>query len=137
MVLLGPSWSELATTRDRLNCAAKEEYLPPVKPGPHCFTIMGTLLTGEMLFLPCIQFFAGQVCSHSAFFVQIPVLGTASWTPRIVEMGGSPAVQKLELVSLGHPAAAHWVVHGATPASFVLQPTRVSGKASGMELGLG
>lgn len=52
-------------------------------------------------------------------------------------MGGSPAVQKLELVSLGHPAAAHWVVHGATPASFVLQPTRVSGKASGMELGLG
>lgn len=54
------------------------------------------------------------------------MLETASWTPRIEEMGASPAVQRLELVSLGHLAAAHWVVHGVTPVSFVLQPTQVS-----------
>lgn len=52
-------------------------------------------------------------------------------------MGGSPAAQKLELGSLGHPAAARWVVHGATPASFVLQPTRVSWENVWGELGHG
>lgn len=41
-------------------------------------------------------------------------------------MEGSPAAQKLELGSLEHPAAARWVVRGATPASFVLLPTQVS-----------
>lgn len=61
------------------------------------------------------------------------MLETASWTPRIEEMGGSPAVQKLELVSPGHLAAAHWVVHGVTPVSFVLQPTRLSTRPYALE----
>lgn len=69
--------------------------------------------------------------------MQIHVLGTASWTPRIEETEGSPAAQKLELGSLGHPAAAHWVVRGATLASFVLLPTRVSWENVWDELGHG